>query len=427
MLYNPPSGATDPNAPYVGKNTAGGIQGSRVPKNAIEHPQREIVNAIVKAGLVPSATDLFQLSKAIQRGKGNFAQATGSGNAWTAALDPTPPGLGDGLVVNLICPAENTGPVTLTLNGFAAAPILRRDGQPLLEKDTRPGMLLPVMRLGSAFLCIGAVLSDFVRPNALFYVRNDGSDSNNGLAPTAAGAFATIAGAITAISKLFMAGTTPIIQLVLSAPNTQTTFALPETLPPFGGSIAIQGDPTSLTTASNYVLSSSGPSGSTGSGVIMSGANGLAFLGLTIANTGTSHHTLIASEGGTISLNTVRITGGGASWAKLYAARNGSIVSPSDLYLAGPASSLFFARGYIRLGGTNPIIVAGSPNFSDGAAYAADLGLITLSGPAISGTASGRRYNIAGNSVVKAFGAGPNAFPGNASGTTDGTGSVYIP
>lgn len=65
MLYNAPSGSTDANAPYVGKNVAAGTQGSRVPPAAVEYTQREIVNAITSSGQAPSNGDLFQLWKAI--------------------------------------------------------------------------------------------------------------------------------------------------------------------------------------------------------------------------------------------------------------------------------------------------------------------------------------------------------------------------
>ncbi|MGF3022630.1 hypothetical protein ACQVP2_07360, partial [Methylobacterium aquaticum] len=66
MLYNPPSGETNPNAGYRGKNVAAGIQGSRIPPSAVEFTQREIVNAIVQAGLSPTNADLTQLWQAIQ-------------------------------------------------------------------------------------------------------------------------------------------------------------------------------------------------------------------------------------------------------------------------------------------------------------------------------------------------------------------------
>lgn len=67
MKYNAPFGSTDPNAPYVDRNTPGAIAGSRVPAAALEHTQREIMAVIVGAGLVPSGTDLTQLFQAIQK------------------------------------------------------------------------------------------------------------------------------------------------------------------------------------------------------------------------------------------------------------------------------------------------------------------------------------------------------------------------
>lgn len=74
MLYNPPPGGA-PNDPYVGKNVAAGTQGSKVPPAAVEYPQREIVNAILAAGLSPTNSDLTQLLKAIR------ALATTQGSA----------------------------------------------------------------------------------------------------------------------------------------------------------------------------------------------------------------------------------------------------------------------------------------------------------------------------------------------------------
>lgn len=67
MKYNAPYGSTDPNAPYVDRNTPGAIAGSRVPAAAMEHPQREIMAVIAAAGLTPNPADLTQLLQAIQK------------------------------------------------------------------------------------------------------------------------------------------------------------------------------------------------------------------------------------------------------------------------------------------------------------------------------------------------------------------------
>ncbi|WP_418731072.1 hypothetical protein [Desulfovibrio sp.] len=64
MKYNPPAGSQDPDAKYV-TGQPGKVRGSAVPAEAVEHPQREIVEVIKKAGLTPSADVLNQLYEAI--------------------------------------------------------------------------------------------------------------------------------------------------------------------------------------------------------------------------------------------------------------------------------------------------------------------------------------------------------------------------
>lgn len=64
MQYVPPvGGAADD--PHVTGNRVTGVEGTEVPGEAIEHPQREIVHVIKQAGLKPSGTVLTQLHQAI--------------------------------------------------------------------------------------------------------------------------------------------------------------------------------------------------------------------------------------------------------------------------------------------------------------------------------------------------------------------------
>ena len=70
MKYNPPFGATDPDAPFV--NGIPGIKkGSAVPAGAVEHPQREIMAVIYGAiakglDITPDSADLTQLWQSLQ-------------------------------------------------------------------------------------------------------------------------------------------------------------------------------------------------------------------------------------------------------------------------------------------------------------------------------------------------------------------------
>ncbi|MEG1824352.1 MAG: hypothetical protein RRY12_01260 [Cloacibacillus sp.] len=53
------------NGSYVDANPSTGVPGSTVPGKAIEHPQKEIENAIKAAGLIPSEDDLTQLTQVL--------------------------------------------------------------------------------------------------------------------------------------------------------------------------------------------------------------------------------------------------------------------------------------------------------------------------------------------------------------------------
>jgi hypothetical protein len=66
MQYQPPIGASDPDQPYIDGNASTGTEGSPVPAAAIEHPMREIQNAIIAAGLIPEENTLDQLAQAIK-------------------------------------------------------------------------------------------------------------------------------------------------------------------------------------------------------------------------------------------------------------------------------------------------------------------------------------------------------------------------
>ncbi len=65
MKYFAPVDEADPEAPYLTGSGAPAVEGSIPPGEAMEHPQREIVNAITAAGLTPDEADLTQLLQAL--------------------------------------------------------------------------------------------------------------------------------------------------------------------------------------------------------------------------------------------------------------------------------------------------------------------------------------------------------------------------
>ena len=140
MDYNAPTGSTDLNAPYIGKNVSAGIQGSKVPPKAVEFPQREIVNAILGAGLTPSNGDQTQLWQAIQKacqGQGIMVgTAGGTANAITTTLDPVPGSPASWSKIRLFLvkiTATNTDVATIAPNGLAARNFKRNDGSTALS------------------------------------------------------------------------------------------------------------------------------------------------------------------------------------------------------------------------------------------------------------------------------------------------------
>lgn len=140
MKYNPPSGSVDPNASYVDKDIPGAVRGSAVPAKAIEGPQRELVDFLVKSGLVPA--DGLQLSQAVQAGKVNFAATAGTGNAIVATLTPAPPSLSLGLIIMVKISNVNTGPASINLNGFGAKPIKTASGDDVVAGDLKVNSII---------------------------------------------------------------------------------------------------------------------------------------------------------------------------------------------------------------------------------------------------------------------------------------------
>ncbi len=65
MKYVPPIGAIDPEESYIDGNPVGGIEASALPAAAVEDPQREIVNVIHAASIIPDDENMNQLYLAI--------------------------------------------------------------------------------------------------------------------------------------------------------------------------------------------------------------------------------------------------------------------------------------------------------------------------------------------------------------------------
>lgn len=117
MQYVKPFNATDPDAPYIDADPPTAVEGSVIPAAAVEDPQREIVNFILKSQLAPSSGDKVQLAKSVQIDRVNWAEDTGTADHIVIDLDPAPDTLVKGLKVWVLAAATNTGAVDVTCNG----------------------------------------------------------------------------------------------------------------------------------------------------------------------------------------------------------------------------------------------------------------------------------------------------------------------
>lgn len=155
MKYHPPYGSSDPDASYVDRNSSTSTSGSKVPAEAVEDTQREIVNVITRSGLTPD--DDLQLAAAIQSGRLNYAVAAGTPNALAIVLDPAPAALTPGMIFRVLASATNTSTVvTLTVNGLGPIHVIGGNGQPPRIGDILGGRITTFVYDGAQAQIVGS-------------------------------------------------------------------------------------------------------------------------------------------------------------------------------------------------------------------------------------------------------------------------------
>jgi hypothetical protein len=123
-------------------------------------------------------------------------------NIICTSLDPMPGGgWKRGMTFNIFVKNTNQGPTNLTLPGGYTAPVQRNDGSPLVAGDLTANEPVQVIFTGTSFITGIHNIATPLPPGTQFYIRMDGNDNNPGLQDSAAGAFATPYGAITAIQS----------------------------------------------------------------------------------------------------------------------------------------------------------------------------------------------------------------------------------
>lgn len=264
---------------------------------------------------------------------------------------------------------------------------------------------------GTTTILSGGTLREVLTATRNYYVRTDGSDSNNGLTNTAGGAFLTIQKAVDVAYGLDLSTYDVVINV---GAGTYAAGVSAVNQYAGSGSIIISGD---TATPSNVLIDTSGVciSASKGAklslqGLKLTSSASVACInvdyGATITLTNNmdfgacalGHHVYV--HGGYFISSIAETISGTAAGAHYYSSSNGYLNCQSATWTASGSISLgFFA---IASGG----------------------GVIYAFANSSSGTFTGTRYYAALNGTINTNGGGANYFPGNVAGST-ATGGQY--
>ena len=255
---------------------------------------------------------------------------------------------------------------------------------------------------------------ELLTANRTYYVRTDGSNSNNGLANTSGGAFLTIQKAIDVALILDFGGYAVTIQVGAGTYTGSVSFSTAF----IGGSITLKGD---TTTPSNVVVSVTGANA-----ISASNKAAISIQGFKV-QTATSGHAVIVDSGATI---------------KVVGKMEYGVTAGFHLYANGTGSQIVVSAGYAISGGAAAhwgatdggnltvypngltISLSGTPAFSSNFAYASRVSGITAWGHTFSWTAIGSRYSVDANAVIF-VNASATYLPGNTAGGASSGGQYF--
>ncbi len=257
-------------------------------------------------------------------------------------------------------------------------------------------------------------IRELLLANRTYYVRSDGSDSNNGFANTAGGAFATLQKAWNTITVLDLGGFTATIKIGNTATLTAGILA---TAGPVGGTVIIEGD---TGTPSNTIISTTAADC-----IRISCVATLAVQSLQVQNATSGDSIRATQPGSNINIGAGVIFGTSAG-NQIRADNLGRVGITGNYTVSGSAAAHIRANnsGVIAYNGGTTVTVNGTPAFSNFFADCTVLGLMNIFSTTYSGAATGTRYSATLNGVINTFGGGATFLPGNVAGTT-ATGGQY--
>lgn len=244
-----------------------------------------------------------------------------------------------------------------------------------------------------------------------YYVRTDGSDSNNGLANTAGGAFLTIQKAVDTITTLDINGQTTTIQIADGTYTGAVTLKNVEgnSIP---GNLVIQGN--NGTPANVHI-----------------NVTGNAFISINVGCTWdikdmkiTATSFSMLAQRAFLRFSNINFA---ASGIHILGTFGGDIQAIGNYAVSGNATNHLYADATATVNTSNVTVTfSNSPVFTTFATSSVG-GIISSINMAFTngGTVTGKRYDVASNGVILTNGGGANFYPGNVAGTT-ATGGQYV-
>jgi len=236
-------------------------------------------------------------------------------------------------------------------------------------------------------------------------VRTDGSDSNTGLANTSGGAFLTIGHAMD-VARSINLSIYDITIAVGAGTFAESLYPVPYVTG--GGIIRVQG------TAGSTTISST-------EGRCIEGAGYCSWYFSDFIFTTSDGNGCEANDNSIIIIENV--TCNAISGSAFYARAGGNLVTDGSITIAGNCTEVLTAirKGCIFMNGD--ITLSGTRAFTTFALASANAYIEAIG--SITGSATGKRYDVSGNSVINTEGAGATFLPGNVAGTT-ATGGQYL-
>jgi hypothetical protein len=257
--------------------------------------------------------------------------------------------------------------------------------------------------------------------NRIYYVRTDGSDSNDGLSNTAGGAFLTIQKAVDVAVGLDLNIYDVTIQIGNGTYNGKINL---KNYISSGGVIKLRGNASDVTLV---VLDYTASSGGVDATIDANGVVTPWYIGdFTFASTATNRFSIRSWNGSSIIIDKpIRFTGtvGGVhifldNYGKCFISSNYTINGSTGMHIFARVASTFIVSGSFPI----TVTLSGSAAFTSFFINAQRLSMVDYWGFTLSGSATGIRYNAIANSVVFTNG---GTLPGDTGGTT-ATGGQYL-